>query len=315
MPSVSVVIPLYNKAPYIARAIDSVLAQTVQDFEIVVVDDGSTDNGGEIVASYKDPRIRLIRQENKGVSAARNRGIEEAQTDFLAFLDADDEWGSDHLEVLLRLRRNFPEAGAYATAYVHVHPNGKIIPAKIERIPPSPWEGLFPDYFLSASFGEPPVCSSTVAIPRAVLHKVGFFKVGEKMGEDLDMWGRIGLCYPIAFSWQGVALYCKDSTKRACVVNRVDQELPFVRFVRGQFKSREVPRAVQMYIGELQHQLIRSLLADGRRPEAIKAFLSIDLLRCRKFSYFRSLSLIILPEPLVQILRLLKHYIQTQCRG
>lgn len=89
---VSAIIPLYNKAPYIQRALDSVLAQTLQDLELIVVDDGSTDGGGEIVERCSDPRVRLIRQENGGPGAARNRGLREARGDIVAFLDADDEW-------------------------------------------------------------------------------------------------------------------------------------------------------------------------------------------------------------------------------
>jgi len=118
MPEVSVVIPLYNKAPYIARALASVITQTCQDFEVIVIDDGSTDGGAEIVRRLDDTRIRVIRQENRGVSAARNRGIESARTDFIAFLDADDEWTPTHLEALLRLRDRYPHAGAYGTAYL-----------------------------------------------------------------------------------------------------------------------------------------------------------------------------------------------------
>jgi glycosyltransferase involved in cell wall biosynthesis len=90
--SVSAIIPLYNKAPYIQRALGSVLAQTFRDFELIVVDDGSTDSGGEIVARCSDPRVRLIRQDNAGPGAARNRGLNEAGGEFVAFLDADDEW-------------------------------------------------------------------------------------------------------------------------------------------------------------------------------------------------------------------------------
>jgi amino acid adenylation domain-containing protein len=89
--------PLYNKERFIARAIDSVFAQTWQDFEIVVVDDGSTDNGPEIVKSYKDARLRLIQQPNAGPGAARNRGVKESSSEYLAFLDGDDEYFPDYL--------------------------------------------------------------------------------------------------------------------------------------------------------------------------------------------------------------------------
>jgi len=116
VPAVSVVIPLYNKGPHIARALNSVLAQTFQDFEVIVVDDGSTDDGAEVVRGVDDPRIRLIQQENRGVSAARNRGIEAARAELIAFLDADDEWLAEHLETIIRLRRNALEVGIYATS-------------------------------------------------------------------------------------------------------------------------------------------------------------------------------------------------------
>jgi len=92
MSEVSVIIPLYNKGKYIARALDSIFAQTYQDFEVIVVDDGSTDNGPDIVKQYADPRLRIIRQQNAGPGAARNRGIAESLAFYVAFLDADDEW-------------------------------------------------------------------------------------------------------------------------------------------------------------------------------------------------------------------------------
>jgi glycosyltransferase involved in cell wall biosynthesis len=92
MALVTVVIPMYNKGKLVARAIRSILAQTFTDFKLIIVDDGSTDNGPEIVRSFDDPRIDLIQQSNAGPGAARNKGIESANTKYVAFLDADDEW-------------------------------------------------------------------------------------------------------------------------------------------------------------------------------------------------------------------------------
>jgi glycosyltransferase involved in cell wall biosynthesis len=117
-PKLSVIIPLYNKKAYIARAIQSVLAQNWQDYELLVVDDGSTDNGrGVVREQFQDPRIRLVVQENSGEGGARNRGIAEMRGDIAAFLDADDEWLPTHLGHIAELAIGFPQAGWFATRY------------------------------------------------------------------------------------------------------------------------------------------------------------------------------------------------------
>jgi len=124
-PAIAVVIPLYNKLNYIKRALDSVLAQTVRDFEIIVINDGSTDGSQRVVERCADPRVRLLHQKNGGVSAARNRGIAAARAELVAFLDADDEWLPEHLAAVQRMHRRFPNCGAYATARRIMEPDGR----------------------------------------------------------------------------------------------------------------------------------------------------------------------------------------------
>jgi glycosyltransferase involved in cell wall biosynthesis len=120
---VSVIIPLFNKAPYIQRALDSVRAQTFVDFEVIVVDDGSTDDGGSLATAYSDSRIRTIAQKNAGPGAARNRGIAEARGEYLAFLDADDEWMPGFLATSLALLTKYgPEVTAISSGYLQ-HPS------------------------------------------------------------------------------------------------------------------------------------------------------------------------------------------------
>ena len=177
MSEISVVIPLYNKEPHIARALDSVLNQTFQDFEIIVVDDGSTDRGAEIVRSYNDPRIRLIQQQNQRVSAARNKGVEEAEANLIAFLDADDEWFEKHLEVIIRLYTNYPEAGAFTTGHLRKESNNELVNPYYYGIPGEPWEGIIENYFLSTVLGEMPIFPSTVAIPKRILKDIGGFNI------------------------------------------------------------------------------------------------------------------------------------------
>ncbi len=122
-PAVSVVIPLYNKAAYVRRALLSVVNQTFSSLEVLVVDDGSQDNGPDVVAALQDPRIRLIRQQNAGPGAARNKGLCEAKGDVVAFLDADDEWELTFLEEAVKLLESHPHAATVTFGYVE-HPGG-----------------------------------------------------------------------------------------------------------------------------------------------------------------------------------------------
>jgi glycosyltransferase involved in cell wall biosynthesis len=194
----SVVIPLYNQASYIARSVQSVLKQTYQDFEIIVVDDGSTDGGEKTVEAFCDPRIRIVHQRNSGVSAARNCGFRTAAADMIAFLDADDQWKEDCLERFDFLCYKYPNCGLYGLSYVKIDQMNQIsIPVSIRDIPQN-WNGILDNYIKLATIDEP-FNSSSVCIPKNVLEQIHGFPEGVNHGEDLIVWLKIFLSYPIAF--------------------------------------------------------------------------------------------------------------------
>ena len=239
----SVIIPLFNKGPYIARAIESVLEQTIQDFEIIVIDGGSEDNGPAIVKKCNDPRIHFLVQSGKGVSNARNEAVYFSKNEFIAFLDADDEWMPRHLETILRLIEKYPEAGIFSTAYKIHTADGKTQWACYQGIPDFPWEGLLPNFFKSAALGDIPVWTSVVVIPGKLFHEAGGFPEGHWWGEDVDLFGKIALKYPVAFSSELGGIYHWDVTNRACTkittVNYEDE--PFVSTVKTALRNHEIP--------------------------------------------------------------------------
>lgn len=202
----SIIIPLYNKEGSIAQALDSVMAQECQDFEVVVVDDGSTDGGSAVVENYGDPRIRLVRQDNAGVSAARNRGIEEARGEYVAFLDADDVWMPGFLSEIEALQKEFPQCRAQATNYVF-NSNGVKSSTILRKIPFGGERGVLVNYFEMASCSHPPVCSICVCIERRLLQEIGGFPVGIKSGEDLLTWARVAVKTDWAYSVRAMAQF------------------------------------------------------------------------------------------------------------
>jgi len=212
----SVVIPLYNKEKTIGRAIESVLAQTYGELELIVVDDGSTDSGAAVAEGYGDERLRVIRQSNAGVSAARNAGIDAAGSEFIGFLDADDAWKPDFLDSIKQLIELFPGAGAFSCCFDSVEKDGSIRThyAMISDFG-SQRQAIIKDYF-GCAIHSYLITSSSVVISKQVFQNVGTFNPLLSRGEDRDMWRRIALNYPIAYLNEPHAVVYADADNRAC---------------------------------------------------------------------------------------------------
>ena len=191
----SVVITVYNKAQYIEHTINSVLNQTVQNFEIIVVNDGSTDTSLAIINSIADPRIVVYSTKNKGAGAARNYGIDKATSPYIALLDGDDYWHPNYLEEICNLQKRFPNACVFATA-IELKAQHFSYPATYS-IAKKTYQVV--NYF-QASTQHTLLSSSSVVIANEVFEKVGVFDETIVSGQDTDLWIRIGLEFSIAFS-------------------------------------------------------------------------------------------------------------------
>lgn len=194
----SVIIPLYNKSPYVRKTVESVLRQTFDDYELVIIDNGSNDGSSEIVASFTDPRIRIVRlEENVGVSNARNKGVELSTAPYITFLDADDWWEPTFLEEMRGLIERHPDAGIYGTGYYIVKNSKKrLAPIGVDE---GFIEGEINYCAVYAKTLCMPLTSISVAIPRAVFDESGGFKPHLKLGEDFDLWIRIALRHKAVF--------------------------------------------------------------------------------------------------------------------
>lgn len=208
----SVVIPLYNKEAYVRKAIQSVLSQTFTDYELVIVDDGSGDASARVAAEAiaGHANCRLIRQENTGVSVARNHGVEASLGDYLCFLDADDWWAPTFLEEMSQLIDEYPEAGIFGTNYTIVNETKQ--KTRIAKIGVE--EGFEKGYInycrVYAMTMYMPLWTGAVCIPRTVFNEMKGFPKGVKLGEDFVLWIHIALQYKVAFLNKSLAYYNQD---------------------------------------------------------------------------------------------------------
>lgn len=225
---ISVVIPLYNKEKQIANTLHTVLKQTYQDFEIVIVNDGSSDNSVVEVEKIQDSRIRIIHQQNRGASAARNKGIEEAKYNLIAFLDADDEWKPEYLETQYNLSLKYPECSVFVTNYEFKDPNGLITKTKISNLPYDTVDGLLTNYFEVINCSHPPITSITIMVKKYAIKEIGGFLVGATLGEDLITWAKLAVKYKIAFSKKVVAVYNFRSQKQLVIPRRAPDKVDLV---------------------------------------------------------------------------------------
>ena len=216
MAKISVIIPLYNKEKHIIDTLDSLCKQTFTDFEVIVIDDGSTDSSAQLVGDYKDARIQLYKKENEGVSLTRNFGVSKASSDHIAFLDADDLWEVNHLEQLIKLITEFPDAGLYAAAYQKKYNEKLIQPMDSSLLNNAPgWMGYVGNFF-EASLIDCVAWTSAVAMPKRVFEDLKGFdtRITHGAGEDTDLWVRAALNYKVAFSNTITATHIMDSDNR-----------------------------------------------------------------------------------------------------
>lgn len=209
-PRFSIIMPLYNKEAYVRKALESIAIQTFRGYEVIVVDDGSTDNSADIVRELVNCKWKLVNdqfrhisQPNAGVAAARNNGVAASKGEYLCFLDADDWWEPTYLEEMDRLIMEYPEAGLYATNYVYYKPGKTHVALKLER-------GYinYPETYLHSV--AMPVWTGAACMPRRVFDEMGGFPVGIKLGEDFLLWAKTALHYPVAFSEKPLAYYNND---------------------------------------------------------------------------------------------------------
>jgi len=260
----SVVTPLYNKALSIGNTIQSVLDQNFSDFELLIVNDGSTDDSIKIVKKFTDPRIRLINQSNQGVSSARNTGIKEARHDWIAFLDADDLWRVDHLHNLAYLINEYPDDKVFCTSYIKsndtfpICQNNSIV--------------LIDNYFkevLKENF----FWTSVVCLHNSVFRNVGQFDTRLSRGEDMELWTRIARKYRIVRSNKVTAIYRTEAENRSNLFFNLKKSRVYlydfktsinnyetiyykqyiVKVLRGLLKNRDIASFFKLWMRHLKY--------------------------------------------------------------
>ena len=245
---ISVIIPLYNKEKTVANTIQTVLEQTFRDFEIVIVDDGSTDGSAGEVGKIDDPRIRMIRQQNAGVSAARNKGVEEARGEYVAFLDADDEWRPDYLATQYALTQKYPDCGVFAVNYETRDAQGKTTPTIIRKLPFSGSDGILTNYFEVASHSNPPICSISIMVRKDAILSIGGFPVGIKSGEDLLTWARLACRYKIAYCRISLAIFNVEGYEVSEKPKRIPSDVDVVGNELAKLRQEYQPPHIDAYL-------------------------------------------------------------------
>lgn len=240
----SVVIPLYNKELSVEQTINSVLNQSFEHFEIIVVDDGSTDSSLNVVRGISDVRLKIVEKSNGGVSSARNRGVREATYEWIAFLDGDDLWAANHLETIFRMIQTFPNENVFCTSYLKSTTKTRFAGTDSVKV--------ISDYFEEAIKGHF-FWTSIAVINRRVFDKIGLFKETLSRGEDLELWARIGRNYKFVKSNLITGIYRVEAENRSNQIYVLEK----TRVYNYRFEEGGSDSEYRYYV----HQIVSSLIS------------------------------------------------------
>lgn len=291
----SVIIPAYNAENFIKNAVNSVLSQTIEDFEIIVVNDGSNDSTENVVTEISDKRVRCVSQKNAGVSAARNTGIINAKGEYICFLDADDLWKPNHLEVVSQLINKYPETSVYLTGHEIVLHNGqrisKTCPGVSDNIQS---DNLFKHIWEYGYFFN----TNSVVCKKSTFDIVGQFEVGVKNGEDDDMWYRLFSYFSVAISSKITTAYIRENS-RATMSKIFVNDWVFLQRVDDIMASADVSDEKKKYLHKLLEQrklsYVRYCLLTGDKKTARKQMKQIDKKELKFKKYAETLLAFLIP--------------------
>ena len=300
-PEFSVVIPVFNKAKHVAVMLRSVLAQDFMNFEIIVVNDGSTDKSMEIIHDFSDARIKILDQENHGLSHARNTGIAAAEGRIIALLDADDRWKPEHLKNLHFLVNNFPQADLFGAAYEEFFANGNVIIPQINHLEPIDKPHIITDFF-KANMQQPLVAPSSFAFRRSIIEEIGGFDTAITYSEDVDFYIRANLKYRFAYHPQVTCSYTMQAENQITRSKKSERIIPdFQKYLD------ENPKNISLrnYIN-LKRYFLAIFYKVESRPDLFRAMrkkIDAQLLTSRQRQLLSA------PKHLVLTLRFIKDYI------
>jgi glycosyltransferase involved in cell wall biosynthesis len=285
MATVDVIIPAFNAARYLPSAIESVISQTFDDWQILVVDDGSTDNTEEVVAPFLarlGPRIRYIKQDNRGVSVARNTAILASTAEFIALLDADDVWLPCRLSESLKVLAERPQAGLAYGLIGTIDPEDRL--GSLWAGNPAHAEGHIAPYIYMRAVELP---SPTITLRRKCIDEVGAFDESLRVTEDRDLWLRIALRYEVAFVPTILALYRVSPSSLSTDPNRMLQAQ--LKFIRKHYGAAGCGlRSRQAAMARCYRQQADNLKMRGRASAALWSSLRAVTLYPLSIGHFRT---------------------------
>lgn len=311
----SIIIPLYNKEKYILRAINSILNQSYKFYEIIVIDDGSTDNSYQVINTVKSPVLNKYKQTNRGVSAARNKGAEKAKYEFLVFLDADDEWETNFLENIYILTKNYPDSGIFATNNFFTLHNGNVFYNKFDQLFFDNNHGIIENYFeVFVKYGNSPFSNSNFCIKKDLFLLLGGYKEGVTHTEDSDLWCRAALVSTIAYCILPLSNYYVDipnNTNKHIIEKNYQVTDTLLSLIKNNSVPHNLISSVNKLIAHFQLSCVKKiLLYNGSKFLGLRHLFKKNIILYSPHKFILYLLLLMIPNFIViKIYRAIKIHI------
>lgn len=303
-PFFSVIIPLYNKEKYIQNTLNGVFNQSFINFEVIVVNDGSTDKSVAVLNKFTDNRLKIMHQKNQGVSVARNTGMENAKANYICFLDADDTWKPNHLQVFFDTITKFPQAKMYCGRYVTQISKNTFIKNNFIDIEDH-YEGYVNDFFKSSLINRVAL-TSAVCINRDIFNEIGGFNKNVSSGQDLEYWIKIAIKYKVVITNRKTLIYNFLIENKSLSKTHINNKtIPnFDQFLSDEQINKSLKKFLDLY--RIEYALKYHIAGNEKRTKELLHNISPENLKLKTKLLFYCPSIFL--KPLLN----LKNYLKTK---